>query len=415
MHYFFQFSGIHAFLVGLLPFFLPTVLWQKGYSLTEIAVFIALSGVSYLVTLVVWEVLRSGKGSVWSVRASFLTEILLVAGLFFFQQQTGNDNTGLVLLAILNGVYGCFYWMAQRLLFKSISHSRNSGQHFGNFQILVAVLLKVGIISGAFLLEQSSYSALFMLSTLISMVGIAQTFRHKVLSDINSAFSAPAVRFSQVLRFRDGYGSRGVFFADGLFLFLESYFWTLSLYFFNSESLLELGGMMVILAVAVAALFKLVQTFIDRIAAIRLLRVAIMLYAFSWLLRGLVDDTMATGLQYTVILVVAFLTSLFRLSFNKVFFDRADKTTTHAYLLLKSYCSQLGVAVLFGVIALLMTQGFVLHQGQPPLEALQAVYFVSSILALVYFRYSWQTQSQTARADRRIKEIERKGDSYHAY
>ncbi|WOG26690.1 hypothetical protein [Endozoicomonas sp. 8E] len=385
MHYFFQFSGIHAFLVGLLPFFMPTLLWQQGYSLTEIAVFIALSGLAYLFTLWVWEHLRSEKGSVRVVRASFLTEVLLVAGLFSFQQQADSGATGLILLAILNGIYGCFYWMAQRLLFKSISHSRNSGQHFGNFQILVAVMLKIGIVAGAFLLEQSSDLILFILSVLISTAGVAQTFKTKVAVEINTAFSAPAVRVSEVLRFRDSFGSRGVFFVDGLFLFLESYFWTLSLYFINRESLLELGGMMVILAIAVAALFKLVQTFIDRMSAIRLFRWAILLYAFSWLLRGMVDETHSTQQQYGVILVIAFLTSLFRLSFNKVFFDRSDKTGTHTYLLLKSYCSQLGVAVLFIVTALF------LHQGKAPLEALQAVYFVSSILALVYFRYSWQT------------------------
>ncbi len=392
VHYFFQFSGIHAFLVGVLPFFMPTLLWQQGYRLTEIALFIALSGLAYLFTLRVWENLRSGKGSVWAVRASFLTELLLVAGLLFFQQQAGSGVTGLILLAILNGIYGCFYWMAQRLLFKSISHSWNSGQHFGNFQILVAVMLKIGIVAGAVLLEQSSFSILFMLSALISSVGVARTLKKKVVVEIDRAFSAPLTRFTEVFRFRDSFGSRGVFFADGLFLFLESYFWTLSLYFINRESLLELGGMMVVLAIAVAVLFKLVQTFIDRMAAIRLFRLAIILYAFSWLLRGVVDEALSTQQQYAVILVIAFLTSLFRLSFNKVFFDRSDKTNTHAYLLLKSYCSQLGVALLFMVTALF------LHQVKPPLEALQAVYFIASILALVYFRYSWQ--SATVRADR---------------
>ncbi|WP_062261335.1 hypothetical protein [Endozoicomonas arenosclerae] len=412
MRYFFHFSGLHAFLVGLLPFFLPTLLWQQGYSLEDIAVFIALSGVAYFMSLWAWEYLRSGKGSLWMVRASFMTEVVLVAGMFFFQQETSGGTTSLVLLAILNGVYGCCYWMAQRLLFKSISHDRNSGQHFGNFQILVAVFLKLGIVSGAFLLEQSSYTTLLVLSSLISLAGIAQTFRKKVADEINLAFKAPAVSFSKTLEFRDGFGSRRIFFVDGLFLFLESYFWTLSLYFINQESLLKLGGTMVVLAIAVAALFKLVQTFIDRMAAIKLLRVAIVLYAFSWLLRGLVDDTLSTQLQYALILVVAFLTSLFRLSFNKVFFDRADKTTTHAYLLLKSYCSQLGVAVFFGALALLMTH-FV-SEGQPPLESLQAVYLVSSILALAYFRYCWQTEEKYF-SNKNVIEIERKGDSYHAY
>ncbi|WP_461537896.1 hypothetical protein [Spongorhabdus nitratireducens] len=382
VRYFYSFSGIHAFLIGLLPFFLPTLLWRQGYSLSEIAGFISVSGLAYFVTLIGWEKLRSSRWKLWAVRGSFVTEALLV--LMLVQAEA----TGLWLLAVANGVYGCFYWMSQRLLFKDLSSYRNSGNHFGNFQIVVTVLLKLGILAGAFLLEHSSQMLLAVLAVTASLLGLLHTWNKETKAEILSALKADRVSLKQALNLKDGNHSKLVFFVDGLFLFLESYFWTLSLYFLSSEKLMNLGGMVVGLAVALALLFWMVKRSIDRVDAIKLLRIATALYAVSWWLRSGVAPDMNLLLQLLLIMTIAFFTSLFRLAFNKVFFDRAEQAFTQQYLLAKSYYSQAGVFVFFGLLAL-----FAIDSGSA-MEQLNSVYIYASLLVPALWLYAMKTQSQ---------------------
>ncbi len=387
VRYFYQFSALHAFLIGLLPFFLPTILWRQDYTLSDISLFIALSGMGYFLCLILWEKLRSSEQKIWAIRSSFVIESLLVAYLVM-----ADDQLNLTVLALLNGIYGCFYWMSQRFLFKDVSNRKNSGNHFGNFQILVAVLLKIGILSGAFLLEEGNQSALLVLTIAISLAGIVATFGRAVTGEIKAALSAERVSLKQALNLKDIHNSRLVFIVDGLFLFLESYFWTLSLYFLSQENLMKLGGVVVGLTVVMAVLFWLVKNTIDKTDALRLFKVATVLYAMSWVLRGLVDISFPEFVQLLMILAIAFLTSLFRLSFNKLFFDRSERTTTYAYLLAKSYYSQLGVTLFFCLI------GWWLVGKEDPLSSLNSVYWCAALLAPCFLLYSRKVENHSVRS-----------------
>ena len=59
---FYLFSAIHSFLLGLLPIFIPVILWDKGLLVTDIAWFIVLSAVGFLVALYGWDRLRAKDG-----------------------------------------------------------------------------------------------------------------------------------------------------------------------------------------------------------------------------------------------------------------------------------------------------------------------------------------------------------------
>ncbi|WP_153764483.1 hypothetical protein [Endozoicomonas sp. OPT23] len=383
VRYFYQFSALHAFLIGLLPFFLPTILWRQGFTLADIALFISLSGLGYFISLIFWEKLRTSNGNLWAVRGSFIIESLLVAYLVAVEMQLN-----LFVLALLNGLYGCFYWMSQRFLFKDLSSNKNSGNHFGNFQILVGIMLKVGILSGAFLLEQEGRSILLVLTIALNIAGLAATFKESAVKEMTSALSFKKVSFSSALKLRDSHNSRLVFLVDGLFLFLESYFWTLSLYFLSQENLMKLGGLVIGLTIAMAVLFWLIKNTIDKTNGLTLFKVAAVLYAFSWALRALVSPDYSPLMQLPLILLVAFLTSLFRLFFNKLFFDRSEQTATYRYLLTKSYYSQLGVVLFFGFIA------FWLQGSGEPLAALNPVYWCAALLAPCFLLYGRKTENQ---------------------
>lgn len=124
---FYIYTGLHSFLIGLFPFYIPVYLYTIGLTLSQICLFIAATGVGYCGALFLWDRLK-GKVSfhlliVWS----FLSEYLLLS-LFFFEK-----GLSFILLAgFVNGIFNCNFWTIQRLLFVGSTSSQNSGRNFGN-------------------------------------------------------------------------------------------------------------------------------------------------------------------------------------------------------------------------------------------------------------------------------------------
>ena len=162
--------------------------------------------------------------------------------------------------ALVNGAAGCFYWSTQRILFQAITSDKNSGNTFGNFQILVVFSLKFGILIGSFMLDSNYIESLILLSFCASLVGfyllnklLSQT--DKLLNELQpNAFS-----LTKILTFKDNFHSKKIFMVDGLFLFLESYFWVLTLYMLTKESLMTLGLLIVALSLLLALIFFVVK------------------------------------------------------------------------------------------------------------------------------------------------------------
>lgn len=373
MKAFFQFAALHSLLMGLLPFFIPVLLWQQDYQLSELSFFIALSGLGFILTLPLWQKLE--QHSRWSTifAMSFLLEIVLVAGILWLPTLIiATSSASLILVALINGAYLCFYWMSQRTLFTRLpstdsgNYSDNkSGNNYGNFQLVVMVLLKVGILISAFLLDQGLELILFTLTIGISLlawwilkpaiVSLQEVSLQEVSLQDERGSSASVKKITL------DKPTRSVFFLDGIFLYLESYFWLLSLYLIAQQDVMQLGILVIGLTVLLAALFWLLKTRIDTLPANLLFQLAIIGYGFSWLLRTILvnDVNNIDGSDYPLILLIAFLTSFFRLSFNKRFFDHSHQYIDKPrqviqYLLHKSYLSQWGIVIFFSLQGLLL-------------------------------------------------------------
>ena len=163
---FYLFSAIHSFLLGLLPIFIPVILWDKGLLVADIAWFIVLSAVGFLVALWCWDRLRAKANWSLIIALSFILQMLLV-GLLILDAQWLLLSIG----ALINGAAGCFYWSTQRILFQGMTSDKNRGNTFGNFQILVVLSLKFGILIGSFLLDSEYIKILILLSFSASLVG----------------------------------------------------------------------------------------------------------------------------------------------------------------------------------------------------------------------------------------------------
>ncbi|BBB25306.1 hypothetical protein [Amphritea japonica] len=412
---FFQFAGVHSLLIGLLPFFIPVLLLQRGNTIEAIALFIALTGLSFIFSLKLWEKVYQKANWRLITAASFMTEICLVAALLYI-----DGIQLLVLAALLNGAYNCFYWTTQRVLFSTMttepaqssdsasdgqpSANHQTGRHYGNFQIMVVVLLKLGILISVFLLEGGYEFQLFVLSTVISggaMLWFLRTSNTTTLATINETLSRSSSRhdsltesattsgsvqaqshYQSIFKFKDNHNSAVVFYLDGVFLFLESYFWIISLYYITQENIKQLGLIVVLLTVFLSVIFFLLKNRIDAIDRNKIYVIAVVFYAASWLLRSMLDNSMPDYWIYPAILVIAFLTTFFRLSFNKRFFDNARQLRPLNYLLAKSYLSQTGIVIFFTLIALLASY------FEDVQSALASTYLILTPIALIYLVYS---------------------------
>ncbi|MFT6925679.1 MAG: MFS family permease [Psychromonas sp.] len=382
---FYLFVAIHSFLIGLLPIFIPVILWNKGLSLNEIAHFIALSALGFILALYFWDRLRAA--AYWSkiVALSFVLEILLVIILLW-------DFAPILLTigALINGAAGCFYWSTQRVLFQRITQTTNSGARFANFQILVMVVLKLGILLGSYLLAAAQINLLLVIFISISTLGywlLSSTLVNQI--EQLSSHQPKAFSLLEVLNFKDTFKSKMIFLIDGLFLFLESYFWVLSLYLLTQQNLLKLGLLIVLLSVLLAFIFYLIKKRIDRTNTQRIFTIAVFGYAISWLLRGQLSLQEGPLFLYSAVLSIAFLSSFFRLAFNKRFYDVASLAQPIQYIICKSYYSQFALILFFSVA------GYFFNSNDAPLQQLQHLYLLITPVVFIYLFYG-RTQYRVA-------------------
>jgi MFS family permease len=385
---FYLFSAIHSFLLGLLPIFIPVILWDKGLDISNIAWFVALSAFGFLIALFVWDRLRAKSSWSLIIALSFILQMILV-GLLIWDAQWLLLSVG----ALVNGAAGCFYWSTQRLLFQSITSHKNSGDTFGNFQILVMLCLKLGILIGSFMLNAEHIKSLIVLSFFASLVGFL-LLRRLLSQKANLLNEAQPVAFSlsKIFTFKDAFHSKSIFIIDGLFLFLESYFWVLTLYMLTQESLLKLGLLIVALSVLLAIIFFVVKRVIDRTNAQRIFIISTVGYALAWFLRSQLDLQHDDITLYGGMLLIAFLSSFFRLAFNKRFYDIAKTSNPIYYIVAKSYYSQFMIIVFFSLIALLIPA------DQLALYQLQIIYVAVIPFVFVYLLYGRGSHKMTTTA-----------------
>ncbi|WP_293264984.1 hypothetical protein [Neptunomonas sp.] len=397
---FFQFAGVHSFLIGLLPFFIPVLLLKQGVSIEGIALFIALTGFGFIVSLKIWEALFNQSQWRWIVALSFISEVFLVGVLLF-----SDSPISWAIAALFNGVYNCFYWTTQRMLFSTMtsdSNKRNNqtsptndtGKQFGNFQILVVVVLKLGILVGAFMLEDNLKHSLWLVSSIISLAGLIWFFQPSRMSTFFTISQVLPVKIgtteskkTSLFRFKDSHNSSVVFYLDGVFLFLESYFWVVSLFLISQENVKELGVIIVTLTVLLSVIFYVLKNKIDSLDRNKVYTFAVIFYALSWWLRSLLDPSLPNHMIYPAILLIAFLTTFFRLSFNKRFFDHAREQRPLNYLLAKSYLSQTGIVIFYSVAALLASYFSDIQ------SSLATLYLVLTPIALIYMVYTAPKES----------------------
>jgi len=372
---FYQFLGSHSLLIGLLPFYLPVYLWGIGFNLSHISLLIGISGLGFCAALTLWQRLSRSLPLKTLLFITFALEVVLVASTFL----ADFGIVAILLIAIANGLYNGFFWTTQRTLFLQLLGNNDSGKRYGNFQIFVTVFLKIGILAGGWLLDAGGLPWLLAIS---AAIGALFTWWFFGRASAEPLHAQPLITFRSALTYHDKRGSRPVFITDGFFLFLESHYWTLSLFMLADENFAKLGVIVVVLALLFGLLFYLIKNTIDAFAVSWVFRVSVLLYAVSWIARSFVSETLSPQILLFMLLVVTFCSSFFRLAFNKRFFDIAQTTTGIEYLLIKSYLSQFYLGIGFIATALLLWASDLTTS-----DALIPMYWLAAIASFIYLSY----------------------------
>ena len=197
------------------------------------------------------------------------------------------------------------------------------------------------------------------------------------------------VSLTEIVTFRDTDHSRLIFLVDGIFLFLESFFWVVSLFLLAHESFARLGIMVLSLAVIFGVLFYLLKNSIDRLTRKHIYRFAVVLYALSWAIRALVDGEDPLAWIFVSLVLITFCTSFFRLAMNKRFYDLARETLSHRYLILKSYYSQAAIAVVFVIF------GLIVLSRENSEQLLVPIYWIAAAASFVFLLYGTSRYDRT--------------------
>jgi len=315
-----------------------------------------------------------------------VAELVLVASLILITFLIESSATVFVLAALLNGIYNCFYWITQRTLFSAMTQSQTdnqaenkTGKQFGNFQIVIVIFLKIGILMGGYFLAQQQTLWLLVISTLLSVAayyGLCKQAKYNE-SQLTPIDNAAIIDWRQKV----------VFTIDGVFLFCESYFWVLTLFFITDNNVMDLGLLVVGLTVVLSIIFWGIKNTIDKLNQRYVFYSAIVLYAVSWGIRGSVTSNTEHYILLASIIVIAFLTTFFRLSFNKQFFDDANAQQPLAFIIKKSYLSQRGLVVFFSLLSLAL-----IMMGETD-NTLALFYWCLAPIAVLYGMYPLRHQT----------------------
>lgn len=371
-----QFVGIHTLLIGLFPFYLSVFLWNKGLELWKISFAVSLIALGFLVGMELWNRFRVKLSGRMFVGLSLLLEILMLVVLSL-------DVSMLWwLVGFSYGMYNGVFWITQRMLFFDALESQQSGKQFGNLQILVFILLQMSILLGGLVLENFGFIGVLWGSVALSLVFLFgflwQSHWEYLFYEVKKI---PSLTFRDALHFKDEMSSRSIFLLDGPLLYLEGFFWLITLYQFTNENYFQLGLVVTVIALFFAASFWFLKNSIDRLPIRFTYRLGVFLYVSSWVLRAIVPELSSLKTIGIVVLILSFFTSFFRLTFNKRFFDVAHQTSGHRYVYFKSSYSQVSMLLFFALLGVLF---FYVEAG---LFELQMVYVVAAVCSLFFLKY----------------------------
>jgi hypothetical protein len=125
----------------------------------------------------------------------------------------------------------------------------------------------------------------------------------------------------------------------------------------------------------------LIRQYIDHMSVKTVYYGSTILYALSWLLRAYIPEISNIIILWVIVFIIAFCTSIFRLSFNKQFFDLAKNVPKNRYIVIKSYYSQGAIVLSFLLLS------FIFSGTENQEKWLSILYYALAGISLLYLLY----------------------------
>ena len=217
--------------------------WGHGFQLADIALLIAATGCGFSMNLGQWQNVAKTQSLRSILYLTFAVEFLLVAMLLMWPGFVRGGYLGVetpaflgaIFLGFVSGTYNAWFWTTQRTLFLDMTENTNTGRQYGNFQIFVTVFLKIGILIGGLLLDTSHGQWALPALTMCVFAGMCFWYQGALKDERLTIDPNSTITLRGSFHYRDGCRSFPVFILDGIFLFLESHFWLLSLFLVVQE------------------------------------------------------------------------------------------------------------------------------------------------------------------------------------
>ncbi len=368
---------INSFISGIFGIFIPLFLYNIGFSFSDISFFIAFNAISFFLFLFILERIISKINLNNLIKLTFFIYFLFISSIFFLKE----IKYFIIIIAIFNGIYLCLFWKIHRLIFLKSINNFDIGKKFSNIQILIIIITQISILLGSIILEKFGFEYIYYLSSILiflSFLLLSNNF--KTNKGNNLIFkNYKAMSLKEILNFKDKYNSKLIFLIDGIFLFLESYFWLLIVFLYVKLNFISIGLIIVSIGIFFSIIYYFIRKNIDKSNSKKIFKIIILLYSFSWFLRIIFDYGENKILNFIIIGIIGFITILFRLVYNKIFFKIAKNTLNEKYIFLKSYYTQFVISIFFIIL------GYLFIYINQNLIIFKELFLISGIFSFLYF------------------------------
>jgi MFS family permease len=335
---------IDGFAGSLMGVFVPSYMYNLGYSLSEIFIYFITYSIVVLVIFFVAAFFSNKYGLrfLFLIRLPFLLAFLVL--LYFLDQL----QIPIFLLAILTAINAGFYWFALHVYFTQNSNHETMGSDTGKLQAFPKLFSIFAPLLGGLIAVNWGFKILFIVSFIIYL------FSSTTLLFIENRKTAVRLNLKKlILNFKK---YKKYFFVEVFKDFsddAEGTIWPIFI-FLSFKNFLTLGSLNTVIGLSAAIFYYVVGKISDRTSKRKILKLGAVLMILVWAGRFILHDIASV---YILTILAGFFGVLITISFNSIFYGMAKKdANTEEFIIFSEFAVSLGRVALYSFCLLLVSK-----------------------------------------------------------
>ncbi|NQU98245.1 MFS transporter [Candidatus Woesearchaeota archaeon] len=318
--------SLRTFAIMLINIFVPIYLIKLGYTFQTVLWFFTIFAFTHAVTSFPAAKISSNIGLKHTILIS-VPFLILYYFLLYSVQFVQSLGIPIITIAVFGGVSNALFWIGHHTHFAEYSHEGKIGKELGTVKILISIFTAIGPVIGGLLLTFFSFNVVFLIVCGLLVLSVIPLLMSE---DKHEAFRFSLEDFRNIFKTRDIIGNAGC----GIEGSIQQIIWPVFIFFFIlDQEFTTLGTIS-----SLSLLFSLIITymiannvdkkpnFMNDIGAI--------INSCVWILKTFVR----TSFQVLMIDSVSGMSRTTQnISFNKICYDKAKKTSTLQYIVLREF------------------------------------------------------------------------------